>query len=105
MFFRSRENGRIQGRTVSQWLKVLGTAKPEENPLALEQLVTGEEPRRFVFEVSVSYDLLQLKHGEIGVRRLALFADGKLVSLADRASNGNCILTWEAVYDPPGTHR
>ena len=91
---------------MQQWVQLLGTTKStDQNPLELRGIRTGAEPGTFTFEVPISYDALQDKPGLLGTKRLALFSDGNLVSLPKRSSNGNCILIWDAIYDPPGAHR
>ncbi|MEI8042377.1 MAG: immunoglobulin domain-containing protein, partial [Verrucomicrobiota bacterium] len=70
------------------------------NPLALSPLLTGEEPDIVTFEVPVSYDAV------IASGTLSLSMNGAGVTLADctRATNGNCLLSFNADFDPAGLH-
>src|SRR6266516_5853901 len=95
----------FQGRTAEQWVKLLGTSKSgTDNPLNIRQVITGEESNRITFEVAISYDLLQDNPKEKRLGKLALYIDGNDECLAQRATNGNCLLTWDKTYTAPGMH-
>ncbi len=70
------------------------------NPLALTQVITGEEPDFATFEVPVSYDTVTTSG------TLSLNMNGAGVTLAEcrRATNGNCLLSFNVDYDPAGLH-
>jgi len=74
------------------------------------QIITGDEPETLTFEFPVSYDVIT-NHGFL----LLLDADtdpqsawdpdhGGKVHERSRAANGDCLLIWHAIFDPPGSH-
>jgi hypothetical protein len=69
-------------------------------PLTLKQVITGEEPDIITFEVPVSYDTVT------NSGTLSLDMNGLDVTLEEciRATNGNCLLSFNADYDPAGLH-
>jgi Immunoglobulin domain len=71
------------------------------NPLTLTQVITGQEPEIATFEVPISYNLLT------NIGSLYLLVDenqgGEFQSYS-RASDGNCLLTWNTTFDSPGQH-
>jgi len=77
--------------------------------LSLRQVITGAEPETVTFEAPISYDALT------NVGSLALYID----SLEDdgseegcgvgqmecsRATNGDCLLAWNTIFETPGKH-
>ena len=70
------------------------------NPLTLKQIITGEEPDIATFEVPVSYDAVTSSG------TLNLNMNGVDVTLEEctRATNGNCLLSFNVDYDPAGWH-
>jgi hypothetical protein len=70
------------------------------NPLALRQVFTGQEREIATFEVPISWGVLT------NIGGLNLNLDGIDVTLEDcnPATNGNCLLSWNTTYDPPGPH-
>jgi hypothetical protein len=77
--------------------------------LTLKQVVTGAEPEVATFELPVSYDALT------NLGSLTLYIDpiededsdmgcnaGQLE--CNRATNGNCLLVWNTIYEAPGKH-
>jgi hypothetical protein len=77
--------------------------------LTLKQIVTGAEPEVATFELPVNYDVLT------NLGSLALYIDpiedddsdvgcnvGQLE--CKRATNGNCLLVWNTIYEAPGKH-
>jgi hypothetical protein len=77
--------------------------------LSLHQVITGAEPETVTFEAPISYDALT------NVGSLALYID----SLEDdgseegcgvgqmecsRATNGDCLLAWNTIFETPGKH-
>lgn len=70
------------------------------NPLTLKQVITGEEPDFATFEVPVSYDAVT------GSGALNVNMNGIDVSLEEctRATNGNCLLSFNVAFDPAGLH-
>src|SRR5215470_2760544 len=106
LLWRSHRWETFQGRTIKQWVQVLeSTRQADGNPLALRPVPTGAEPGDFTFEVPISYDALYKGSPTDRLGRLALYVDGKCLSFAQRATNGNCALVWPAVYEPPGVHQ
>jgi len=97
---------------MNQWLKVLGAnSVAPTNILKLKQVITGEEPDIATFEVPISYNLLQeLRNNNPKLDipyRLSLFVDDSYVSTVwtNNAINGNCLLVWNTIYNPPGPHQ
>ena len=70
------------------------------NPLTLSQVLTGEEPDFATFEVPLGYDAVT------GSGALNLNMNGVPVTLAEctRATNGNCLLSFNVAFDPAGLH-
>jgi hypothetical protein len=70
------------------------------NPLALKQVITGNEPDIATFEVPISYSVLT------NIGNLNLYFNGVDVTLEDitNASDGNALLEWNTTYEPPGQH-
>jgi hypothetical protein len=70
------------------------------NPLTLRQIITGEEPDFATFEVPVSYDAVAASG------TLSMSMNGLDVTLGEcaRATNGNCLLSFNVDFDPAGPH-
>jgi hypothetical protein len=77
--------------------------------LTPKQIITGGEPENITFELSVSYDVIT----NTGFLTLmvdadqddpAIFDGGARMQDCNRATNGDCLLVWHAIYDPPGQH-
>jgi len=77
--------------------------------LTPKQIITSAEPETLTFEMSVSYDVITNRGG----LTLLVDADPESVEEPDsgakiqdciRAANGNCLLIWHTIYDPPGLH-
>ena len=70
------------------------------NPLTLKQIITGKEPDFATFEVPLNYDVVT------GSGSLNVNMNGIDVSLEEcnRATNGNCLLTFNVDFDPTGLH-
>jgi hypothetical protein len=77
--------------------------------LTLKQVLTGAEPEWVTFEVPVSYDAVT------NLGSLQLYVDPsteqesyELCNAAwlncKRATNGNCLLVWNTIYESPGQH-
>jgi len=77
--------------------------------LTLKQVVTGAEPEMVTFEGPMIYDVVTNLGG------LALFIDPSKDEDSDegcnvgslecrRATNGNCLLVWNTIYESPGKH-
>ena len=77
--------------------------------LTLKQVITGAEPEFVTFEVPITYDVLT-NLGELG-----LYIDPSPEEDSDegcnvgwleclRATNGNCLLVWNTIYESPGKH-
>ena len=102
-----------QGRPVNEDIRnpnVAGTNRPSlAELLTPKQIITGAEPEDLTFELPVSYDVIT-NRGE-----LTLVADanpesveepdsGAKLQECNRAANGDCLLVWHTIYDPPGEH-
>lgn len=97
----------LDGLTMGQWLKALKTNPLDgDNPLALKQIITGEEPDIVTFELPLNYDALNY-YALTNVGDLRLWINDKPCSNQglERATNGNCLLRWNTTYSPPGQHR
>jgi hypothetical protein len=76
--------------------------------LTLRQILTGREPDLATFELPIRYEAvtnlgkLQLLV-DTGPGEDALDGGGEWQECA-RATNGNCLLVWNTLYDPPGQH-
>jgi hypothetical protein len=77
--------------------------------LTPRQIITGNEPEELTFEAPVSYDVIT----NLGALILLVDADieepampdsGGRIQECNRAGNGNCLLVWHAIFDPPGRH-
>ena len=77
--------------------------------LTPKQVITGNEPEDLSFELPVNYDVIT----NMGALVLLLDAEpdepmmpdsGARMQDCNRTTNGNCLLVWHAIYDPPGQH-
>jgi len=76
--------------------------------LTLKQIKAGEDSDIVTFEVPVNYDVVT----NIGGLRLLVDAEPGDPASSDegqmqectRATNGNCLLVWNTIYDAPGQH-
>lgn len=76
--------------------------------LMLHQVITGAEPETVTFEVSIKYDVLT------NIGSLTLYIDPckddsdegcQVGQLECRpATNGNCLLVWNTIFESPGKH-
>lgn len=77
--------------------------------LAPRQITIGDEPENLTFEVPVSYDFITNRGG------LTLMVDadpdnpestdsGARIQDCNRATNGDSLLVWHTIFDPPGPH-
>jgi hypothetical protein len=104
-----------QGRPLSELLR--NPATPSTNHLTLAEMLTlkqtftGAEPEIVTFELPINYDVVT------NLGNLALFIDPSGVedeysdegfqaaaSECQRATNGNCFLVWNTIYEAPGKH-
>ena len=74
------------------------------------QIFTGHEPEELTFQFPVSYDVIG-EHGfflllDADTNSEAMFApdSGAKVQERSRAANGDCLLVWHTIFDPPGQH-
>jgi hypothetical protein len=75
-----------------------------------KQVFTGHEPEDLTFEFPVCYDAIT-NHGfflllDADTDPGSMFApdSGAKVQELSRAANGDCLLVWHTIYDPPGQH-
>ena len=77
--------------------------------LTPKQIVTGNEPEDITFELPISYDAITNKNSLFVVvdadpeEELKIDSGGKVYE-RERATNGDCLVVWHAIYDPPGRH-
>lgn len=88
----------------------VGTNAPGlEELLTLHTVATGDEPEKVTFELPISYDALT------NIGSLQLFVDPVRDEDADepplagqatcvRATNGDCLLVWNTIFEAPGKH-
>ena len=77
--------------------------------LTPKQIITGKEPEDITFELPISYEAItngNILHVVVDgdPEELYKFDSGGKVCDHERASNGDCLLVWHAIYDPPGPH-
>ena len=101
-----------QGRPLSQMLRNDQTAGTNSmslgEMLTVRQVFTGGDSDTAVFEVPVSYDAVT----NLGYIHLVVDfglypsteGEGGERQTCERATNGNCLLSWITTYDPPGRH-
>ena len=70
------------------------------NPLALKQVITGDEPETVTFEMPVSYDTLT----NIGSVNLEMNGVAATMSGFERATNGNTRIYFATTFDPAGQY-
>lgn len=106
VLWREYRFNRIDGRTAMQWARAFNTTtNSQENPLTLKLLTTRAKYGDWLFEVPISYDAIYKGSPTNHGATLHLLVDGKDATEAQRATNGNCLLVWPAIYDAPGTHK
>jgi hypothetical protein len=100
------------GRPLSEILRnenTSGTNKLTlQEMLTLHQVITGSEPEKITFEVPIKFNALTNLGG------LALYIDsldgdseegcGVAQMECSRATNGNCLLVWNTIFESPGKH-
>jgi hypothetical protein len=90
----------------------LGTNRPTlTEMLAPKRVLTGAEPEDITFEVPLHYEAVT-NAGELTLvvdadpdaeETMGDDAGGKQQELL-RATNGNCLVVWHTIFDPPGRH-
>jgi hypothetical protein len=81
--------------------KVLGVSPLDRNnPLTLTQVITGDEPITVTFEAPVSYDVVTAA----GFFHLNMDGFQTTGGQLARATNGNCLLSFNQYFEPPGWH-
>jgi hypothetical protein len=101
------------GRPAAEFLR---NATSATNSLTLaelmtpRQVLTGREPEDLTFQFPVSYDAVT-NHGfflllDADTDPASMFApdSGAKVQERIRATNGDCLLIWHTIFDPPGEH-
>lgn len=107
------DDGFFGGRPAAEFLRNAASAN---NRLSLaelmtpRQVLTGNEPEDLTFEFPVSYDTIS-NHGfflllDADMDPGSMFApdSGAKIQERSRAPNGDCLLVWHTIYDPPGQH-
>jgi hypothetical protein len=102
----------FEGRLLSDVLRNTNSPGAErlslDGLLTLRQFLTGQEPDVATFELPIRFDAVT------NLGELDLLVDtepgedapdggGEMQECA-RATNGNCLLVWTTLYDPPGQH-
>jgi hypothetical protein len=99
-----------QGLSITRWIQAKTSLDTNLLPLSalltLRQVTSHDEPDIVNFEVPINYDLFQSNSCELNLGNLN--KDGDFVECClydcERAQDGNCILSWNTTYDPPGKH-
>lgn len=105
------DDPQVKGGLASEVLRNKSIAGPRLRlfqMLTLQRITTKEDPDIATFELPISYDALT----NIGTLRLLCDADPREKYGSDwgslqewvRGTNGNCLLVWNTMYDPPGKH-
>ena len=77
--------------------------------LTPKQIITGKEPEDITFEFPISYAAITNNNTLFVVAdgdpedELKIDSGGKVYD-RERATNGDCLVVWHAIYDPPGLH-
>lgn len=116
---RKLEDPQVQGAPLSEVVRNQATANAKTSLydlLTLRKVHTGFEPECVGYELPISYDVFRRSFGELKLlvdspesleekptRTHQLAEFGELQEWR-RATNGNCLLIWNTVYDPPGKH-
>ena len=107
------DSGFFGGRSAAEFLRNTNAISNQISLAELltpRQVLTGHEPEDLTFEFPVNYDAVT-NHGFL----LLLDADtdpgsmfapdsGAKVQERSRAENGDCLLIWHTIFDPPGQH-
>jgi len=90
--------------------KVSGTNELSLDALLTpKQIITGKEPEDITFELPISYGSFITNNIVFPIvdadpeEELPFDCGGKVYD-RERATNGDCLLIWHAIYDPPGRH-
>jgi len=90
--------------------KVTGTNKLSLDALLTpKQILTGKEPEDITFDLPISYDFFITNNVVFPIvdadpeEELPFDCGGKVYD-RECATNGDCLLIWHAIYDPPGRH-
>lgn len=107
------DDGFFGGRPAAEFLR---NAASTSNRLSLaelmtpRQVLTGNEPEDLTFEFPVNYDVIT-NHGfflllDADMDPGSMFAPdcGAKIQERSRAPNGDCLLVWHTIFDPPGQH-
>lgn len=107
------DSGFFDGHPAAEFLR---NANVVSNQMSLAELMTprhvltGHESEDLTFEFPVSYDAIT-NHGfflllDADTDPQSMFApdSGAKVQERSRAANGNCLLVWHTIFDPPGEH-
>ncbi len=79
--------------------------------LTPRQIFTGKEPEDITIEFPIKYDVLTTNKNNL--LRVVVDADpgedfpmdsGGDIYDSERATNGDCLIIWHTIYDPPGLH-
>lgn len=113
---RQTANPVVNGKALNEWLQnktATGTNQLSmAELLTLKQITAGGEPETVTFEIPIAYD------GLTNLGSLLLYIDpvgagneeqgeaGCVAAWLDcrRATNGNCLLVWDTIYETPGRH-
>jgi hypothetical protein len=104
---------KIEGRHLSEILhnpESAGTNKYSlVEMLTLKQVITGGEPETITFELPIAYDVMT----NLGDAHLNIDPTNNddsdlgcetMQTECNRATNGDCLLAWNTIYESPGRH-
>jgi len=77
--------------------------------LTPKQIITGKEPEDITFEFPIRYDAITnnnilFVNVDGDPEEVVKFDSGGKVYDRERAANGDCLVVWHAIFDPPGRH-
>ncbi len=77
--------------------------------LTPKQIITGKEPEDITFEFPIRHDAITnnnilFVNVDGDPDEVVKFDSGGKVYDRERAANGDCLVIWHAIYDPPGRH-
>ncbi|MFZ0827978.1 MAG: hypothetical protein WAO02_11200 [Verrucomicrobiia bacterium] len=107
------DDGFFGGRPAAEFLRNTASTSNRLSLAGLmtpRQVLTGNEPEDLTFEFPVRYDAIT-NHGfflllDADMDPGSMFApdSGAKNQECSRAPNGDCLLVWHTIYDPPGQH-
>ena len=105
------EDPMFKGQSVQSFAGSIPAASTNKLSLAEmltpKQVFTGKEPEDITFELPIRYDVVTNNNSLFVIvdadpaEQLKIDSGGKVYD-CERAANGDCLIIWHAIYDPPG---